>query len=265
MDDLKAWALHGIREEDTRIQAISLEIKKAEKRVKTLTNQLMELEYVMPGITTEEENNATSADQPEVDVTVRVKKEAEENLEKYKLELKVASEVYENLKVTFKPRAVYEEMRDFFVTFTPREKNDGIKYEDIVVGKTDWTGLKLVVSHNDHPTWVGRGHVPSGKTGFDASDYRPYQANMHKVEFFLLKHGFGCEAQVEETSQDTKKMEMGKNTVDLFSQVIDSPPGYGSTDDQQKQQHQSKTLGNNVEKNEPLLGNETMLYRGHYK
>ncbi len=259
MDDLKAWIIHGIQEEDPHIKAISLEIKKAEKCVKTLTSQLMELGgIVLPGVISEAENNVPSADQPEADVTVRLKKEAEVNLEKCKNELKVASEVYENVKVTLKSRAVSEEMRDFFVTFTPREKN-GITFEDVVIGKNNWTGLKLSVSHNDNPTWVGRGRVPNGTSAFDVIDYRPYQANMHKVEFFQRKHGFGCEVQVE-TSQCTKKLKE-KKTVEFVSQVVDSPSEYSSIDDQQ----QPNTLGNDMEKNKALLGNETILYRGHYK
>ncbi len=258
MDDLKAWTVHGIREEDPRIKAISLEIKKAEKHVKTLTKQLTELGgIVLPGVITEAENKVPSAGQPEADETIRLKKEAEVNLEKYKNELKVASEVYENVKVTLKSHAVSEEMRDFLVMFTPREKN-GITFEDVVIGKNNWTGLKLSVSHNDHPTWVGRGLVPNGTSAFDVTDYRPYLANMHKVEFFQRKHGFGCEVQVE-TSQCTDKLQE-KKTMEFFSQVANSPSEYSSINDQQ----QSNTLGNDMEKNNFFFGNETMLYRGHY-
>ncbi len=243
--------MYCIREENPRIKAISLQITQAEKHIKALAHQLAVLEGV---------SKAEGTALPE-DIAEEAKKE-EENLEKYREEIKAVSDEYTHVKVIFKPRAVSEEMIDFFVTFSPREKN-GIAFEDVVIGKKDWCGLKLLVSHDDHPTWVGRGRVPNGTSScyLDVTeiDYRAYRANMHRVEFFQRRHGFGCEVQVEEASQYTKSK---KKTMDFISQVVeDSPSEYNSIDDQRW----PNTLEKYMEKNKALLGNETILYRGHYR
>ncbi len=252
-----------MKEEDPRIKAISLQITKTEKCIKTLTNQLVELEGVnkMEGILAEPgENVPQSADQQEADVTKRLKKEEEINLEKYRKEIEVASEVYQHVKITFKQHAIFEESRNLFVTFSPREKN-GTVFEDVVIGKKDWPGLKLSVPHDDHPIWLGRGSVPNGKNPLDVTDYRAYQANMHKVEFFQRRHGFGCEVQIE-ASQYAKS---NKRTMDIASQVKGSSPSEYSSSTDEQQYNTSLGKQHTEEKNKALLGNETMLYRGHYK
>ncbi|CAM9884564.1 unnamed protein product [Pylaiella littoralis] len=197
-EDVKAWLLCGLLEEDEDVKEARDIVRTLEAEAKVVEHNLSRVGYMKftektgfgkeeTQMLTDEEQAAKREERHEALSAQRDK--MEENVADARDMLEGVLKQRNNTPVNLEQANVRTEIGTctFYVSFPGFY---GPTLEDIVCAKTDWPGLKLAAGHDDLPPWAGRGEIPDGSKSY-IKRYNEHAINMRGAQICRLQHGFG--------------------------------------------------------------------------
>eukprot|EP00903_Cladosiphon_okamuranus_P013542 g12614.t1 len=197
-EEVKAWLLCGLLEEDEDVKEAQEIVRTLEAEAKVVEHNLSRVGYMKfsekVGFGKEERQTLTDEEQ----AAKREEKHQALSAQRDKMEEDVteARDMLESILKQRKATPVNLEQANvqpkvgtctYYVSFPGFY---GPTLEDIVCAKTDWPGIKLAASHNDLPPWAGRGEIPDGSKSY-IKRYTEHAVNMRGAQICRLQHGFG--------------------------------------------------------------------------
>ena len=192
MEDIRAWVMFGIIEEDDYVQKF---VRKVAHLKKALA--LMEKRIVKQATDKIYDDRANEMTGHKADLE-RMERYLELSREKEKIEAEhdhSVQEVEKTMKQRFASnltvrRGRVDKLSDrctWIVEFGGINKK---RFEDMVAHKTDWNGIRLAVGTSKQDPYTCRGMVPDGSKPY-IPDFSEYLVNMHGVRITRLEDGFG--------------------------------------------------------------------------
>eukprot|EP00752_Nemacystus_decipiens_P009142 g8165.t1 len=197
-EEVKAWLLCGLLEEDEDVKEAQQILRALEAEAKVVEQNLSRVGYMKftekVGFSKEERQTLTDEEQAER----REERHQALSAQRDKMEedVKEARDILEGILKQRKETPVHLEQANvrpkigtctYYVSFPGFY---GPTLADVVCAKTDWMGIKLAASHDDLPPWAGRGEIPDGSKSY-IKRYTEHAVNMRGAQICRLQHGFG--------------------------------------------------------------------------
>ncbi|GMI20412.1 hypothetical protein TrRE_jg10555, partial [Triparma retinervis] len=205
MEDVRAWVLSGVVEEDSYVTKYTKKVAKLAKAMEILTKRIKTTANHPVFDDKGNEVLGSTADKEREDRYLEMSRErekVEEEHDKTKHELEVAM----SQRIASKCELVRGNVDEASGRCTWKVIFNGInkeRFENLVAHKTDWNGIRLAIGRGDREPYTGRGVIPDGSKPF-VPDLREFLVNMHGVKVTRLEDGFGTYQELDRQSTNIR-------------------------------------------------------------
>ena len=205
MEDVRAWVMFGVVEEDEYVQKFVRKVAHLKKAIALIEKRIKKQATDKVYDDRANELHGEKADVERMDRYLELSREKEKIEEEHD---HAEAEVENTMKQRFASkltvrRGKVDKMADrctWIVEFGGINKK---KFEDMVAHKTDWNGIRLAVGTSKQDPYTCRGLVPDGSKPY-IPDFSEYIVNMHGVRITRLEDGFGTYQELDRQSSDLR-------------------------------------------------------------
>eukprot|EP00904_Undaria_pinnatifida_P007369 jgi/Undpi1/3762/HiC_scaffold_16.g07131.m1 len=282
-EDITAWLLCGLLEEDDEVKEAREILVTLEAEAKTVEHSLSRVGYMKftqksgfgkadKQLYTDEEQAAKRMEQHDALSAQRDK--MEEDVTEARALLESILKKRANTPVNLERASVQTSCGTctYYVDFPGFQ---GARLEDIVCAKTDWPGIKLATKHDGLPPWAGRGDIPDGSKSY-IPRYTEHAVNMRAAQICRLQHGFGQHKPLQGTQgvnkpSPTRPISTGSSVLrnpDNAKTAVRSPTATGGPNNlggTVASGGEKKTKGVSDEEGVPFAGKEFCFYHGEFQ